>query len=176
MINIYNGSILNAKTDFIMHQVNCQSVMGSGVAKVLRDFDEGIFTHYKAVSEHRKLHNIPLLGDNDYYWIMNHNNQQCIVSMFAQDKYGYDGNQYTDYEAFRTCLRQFKASWSAWVEDIDKNNNKILRRTSVALPYNIGCGRGGGDWEEIYLVIKEELIDYDVELWRLDVDDVIGGK
>lgn len=176
MINIYNGSILNAKTDFIMHQVNCQSVMGSGVAKVLRDFDEGIFTHYKAVSEHRKLHNIPLLGDNDYYWIMNHNNQQCIVSMFAQDKYGYDGNQYTDYEAFRTCLRQFKASWSAWVEDIDKNNNKILRRTSVALPYNIGCGRGGGDWEEIYLIIKEELIDYDVELWRLDVDDVIGGK
>lgn len=176
MIKVINGSILNAKTDFIMHQVNCQSVMGSGVAKVLRDFDEGIYNHYKIVSEHRKLHNIPLLGDNDYYWIMNHNNQQCIVSMFAQDKYGYDGNQYTDYEAFRTCLRQFKASWSAWVEDIDKNNNKILRRTSVALPYNIGCGRGGGDWEKIYLIIKEELIDYDVELWRLDVDDVIGGK
>ena len=168
MINLYNGSILNAKTDFIMHQVNCQSVMGSGVAKVLRDFDEGIYNHYKIVSEHRKLHNIPLLGDNDYYWIMNHNNQQCIVSMFAQDKYGYDGKQYTDYEAFRTCLRQFKASWSAWVEDIDKNNNKILRRTSVALPYNIGCGRGGGDWEEIYSIIKEELIDYNVELWRLE--------
>lgn len=176
MINLYNGSILNAKTDFIMHQVNCQSVMGSGVAKVLRDFDEGIYNHYKIVSEHRKLHNIPLLGDNDYYWIMNHNNQQCIVSMFAQDKYGYDGKQYTDYEAFRTCLRQFKASWSAWVEDIDKNNNKILRRTSVALPYNIGCGRGGGDWEEILEIITTELVDYDTELWRLDVDDVIGGK
>lgn len=168
MISIYNGSILNAKTDFIMHQVNCQSVMGSGVAKVLRDFDEGVYNHYKIVSEKRKLHNIPLLGDNDYYWIMNHNNQQCIVSMFAQDKYGYDGNQYTDYEAFRTCLRQFKASWSAWVENIDKNNNKILKRTSVALPYNIGCGRGGGDWVKIYSIIKEELVDYDVELWRLE--------
>lgn len=176
MIKVINGSILNAKTDFIMHQVNCQSVMGSGVAKVLRDFDEGIYNHYKIVSEHRKLHNIPLLGDNDYYWIMNHDKNQCIVSMFAQDKYGYDGKQYTDYEAFRTCLRQFKASWSAWVEDIDKNNNKILRRTSVALPYNIGCGRGGGDWEEILEIITTELVDYDIELWRLDVDDVIGGK
>ena len=168
MINIYTGSILNAKTDFIMHQVNCQSVMGSGVAKVLRDFDEGIYNHYKIVSEHRKLHNIPLLGDNDYYWIMNHNNQQCIVSMFAQDKYGYDSKQYTDYKAFRTCLRQFKADWSAWVEDIDKNNNKVLRRTSVALPYKIGCGRGGGEWGKIYSIIQEELIDYDVELWRLN--------
>lgn len=176
MINVYNGSILNAKTDFIMHQVNCQSVMGSGVAKVLRDFDEGIFTHYKAVSERRKLQNISLLGDNDYYWLINHYKKQCIVSMFAQDKYGYDGKQYTDYEAFRTCLRQFKASWPAWVEDIDKNNNKILRRTSVALPYNIGCGRGGGDWEEILKIITTELVDYDIELWRLDELEVSNER
>lgn len=174
MINIYNGSILNAKTDFIMHQVNCQGVMESGVAKVLRDFDEGIFTHYKAVSERRKLQNISLLGDNDYYWLINHDKSQCIVSMFAQDKYGYDGKQYTNYEAFKTCLKQFKADWPAWVEDIDKNNNKILRRTSVALPYYIGCGRVGGDWEEILEIITTELIDYDIELWRLNVDDMRG--
>ena len=96
--------------------------------------------------------------------------------------YGYDGVVYFTnpsyerafYEAFRTCLRQFKASWSAWVEDIDKNNNKILRRTSVALPYNIGCGRGGGDWEEILEIITTELIDYDIELWRLNVYDMRG--
>lgn len=176
MIKVINGSILNAKTDFIMHQVNCQSVMGSGVAKVLRDFDEGIFTHYKAISERRKLQNISLLGDNDYYWLINHYKKQCIVSMFAQDKYGYDGKQYTDYEAFRTCLRQFKANWPAWVEDIDKNNNKILRRTSVALPYNIGCGRGGGDWEEILEIITTELVDYDVELWRLDELEVSNER
>lgn len=168
MIKVINGSILNAKTDFIMHQVNCCGVMNSGVAKSLRNFNKGIFTHYKSKFEQCKKYNINLLGDNDYYWLINHDKSQCIVSMFAQGDWGYDGKQYTDYDAFRTCLRQFKADWPEWVEDIDKNHNKIIRRVSVALPYNIGCCRGGGNWPDIYTIIETELVDYDVELWRLD--------
>ena len=39
MIKIIEGNIVNANTDFIIHQVNCQGVMGSGVAKALRDYD-----------------------------------------------------------------------------------------------------------------------------------------
>ena len=38
----------------------------------------------------------------------------------------------------------------------------------MALPYNIGCCRGGGKWPDIYTIIETELVDYDVELWRLD--------
>lgn len=49
MIKIIEGNIVNAKTDFIIHQVNCQGVMGSGVAKALRDYDEGIYKHYRKV-------------------------------------------------------------------------------------------------------------------------------
>lgn len=142
MIKVINGSILNAKTDFIMHQVNCCGVMNSGVAKVLRNFNEEIFTHYRHKVEYCKEHNIQLLGNNDYYWLVNHGKSQCIVSMFAQNGCGYDGKQYTDYEAFQTCLRQFKADWPLLVEDVDDNHNKIFRKTSVALPYNIGCCRG----------------------------------
>ena len=66
MIKVINGSILNAKTDFIMHQVNCQGEINSGVAKALVDFNKGIFTHYKSKFEQCKKYNIKLLGDNDY--------------------------------------------------------------------------------------------------------------
>ena len=90
------------------------------------------------------------------------NTHQDFASMFAQDKYGYDGKQYTDLGAFIECLRRFKANWPAWVEECDE-----IRNTTVALPYKIGCGRGGADWEnDIYPIIKRELEDYDVELWR----------
>ena len=58
MIKVINGSILNAKTDFIMHQVNCCGVMNSGVAKSLRNFNKGIFTHYKSKFEQCKKYNI----------------------------------------------------------------------------------------------------------------------
>lgn len=35
MISIVKGDITNAKENIICHQVNCQGVMGSGVAKAL---------------------------------------------------------------------------------------------------------------------------------------------
>ena len=59
------------------------------------------------------------------------------------------------------------ATFGVWRE---KNGleGKDLCRTSVALPYKIGCGRGGADWEVVYKIIEEELKDYDVELWRFN--------
>lgn len=33
MIKIIEGNIVNAKTDFIIHQVNCQGVMGLELLK-----------------------------------------------------------------------------------------------------------------------------------------------
>lgn len=163
-IKIINGNILDAKTDFILHQVNCQGVMGSGVAKTLRQYEDELFKHYYLMYDNVTKAGFSLLGLNDYYWWTNHGESQCVVSMFAQDKYGYDGKQYTDLSAFIECLRRFKANWYAWVEGCDE-----LRNTTVALPYKIGCGRGGADWEnDIYPIIKRELADYKVELWRYD--------
>lgn len=72
-----------------------------------------------------------------------------------------------DIEAFRDGLKYISQHFGVWRE---KNGleGKDLCRTSVALPYKIGCGRGGADWEMVYKIIEEELKDYDVELWRLD--------
>lgn len=163
-IKIINGNILDAKTDFILHQVNCQGVMGSGVAKTLRQYENGLFQHYYLMYNKVTEAGFSLLGLNDYYWWTNHGESQCVVSMFAQDKYGYDGKQYTDLGAFIKCLRRFKTNWPAWIEECDE-----LRNTTVALPYKIGCGRGGADWDnDIYPIIKRELADYNVELWRYE--------
>lgn len=138
--------------------------MGSGVAKTLRQYENGLFQHYYLMYNKVTEAGFSLLGLNDYYWWTNHGESQCVVSMFAQDKYGYDGKQYTDLGAFIECLRRFKANWYAWVEECDE-----LRNTTVALPYKIGCGRGGADWEnDIYPIIKRELADYNVELWRYE--------
>ena len=46
MIKIIEGNIVDAQTDYIIHQVNCQGEMNTGVAKALRDYDEGIYIHY----------------------------------------------------------------------------------------------------------------------------------
>lgn len=39
--------------------------------------------------------------------------------------------------------------------------------TKVAMPYGIGCVRGGADWETVKKIIDVTFQDVDVELWRL---------
>lgn len=38
----------------------------------------------------------------------------------------------------------------------------------VAMPYKIGCVRGGADWEMVKKIIDVTFQDVDVELWRLE--------
>lgn len=114
MIKIIEGNIVNAKTDFIIHQVNCQGEMNTGVAKALRDYDEGIYKHYRKFCEFCKFESEELLGTCDAYLLKDRG--QIVLSLFAQNKYGYDGKQYTDLEAFRYGLRYISQHFGVWRE------------------------------------------------------------
>lgn len=69
MIKIIEGNIVDAQTDYIIHQVNCQGEMNTGVAKALRDYDEGIYIHYRNVCKLRGFNPELLLGTYDEYFI-----------------------------------------------------------------------------------------------------------
>lgn len=137
LVKIVNGDLLDAEERLIIHQVNCQGKMNSGVAKAIREKWGQVFRDYKSLTEHV----VPseLLGTTQVVGI---GNKQAVVNMFSQDDYGYDGERYTSYEAFYRCLVR--------VERIARRYN-----LSVALPYNIGCDRGGANWNIIYTMIEE---------------------
>lgn len=68
----------------------------------------------------------------------------------------YDGKLYTDYTAFQSCLKRIKLT--------------VPAGETIAMPFKIGCGLGGGDWNVILGLIQKELSDkYTVELWRKEV-------
>ena len=84
------------------------------------------------------------------------NDGKVVVNMFAQSNYGYDGKLYTDYTAFQSCLKRIKLT--------------VPAGETIAMPFKIGCGLGGGDWNVILGLIQKELSDkYTVELWRKEV-------
>lgn len=161
MIKVIEGNILDAETDYIIHQVNCKGEMNTGVAKALRDYDEGIYTHYRRMCDKYNFDPQILLGLYDRYLIKE---EQEVLSLFSQENYGYDGKQYTDIEAFRNGLKLIRHDIPIFYFDSDMRCHK----TSIALPYKIGCGRGGADWEVIYKIIEDELSNYNIELWKLD--------
>lgn len=83
------------------------------------------------------------------------NSNLSIANMFAQDKYGYDGKQYTSYEALQSCFEQLR--------DYAK-----LKNVTIAMPYGLGSVRGGADWNVVEKMIIDTFFDVDVEIWRLD--------
>lgn len=154
MIKIIEGDLLQAKEHIIAHQVNCMGVMNSGVAKQIRNKYPQVYEEYlEKIDEYTVGEDLrkDLLGRVQGVVI---NDDKLIVNMFAQHKYGYDGEQYTDTEALFKCLLAIRQV---------AERNKL----SVALPYMVGCYRGGANWVEVEDLIITAFKGYEVTLYKL---------
>ena len=143
MIEHIQCDIFESGADVILHQVNCQGVMGSGIAKQVRQKYPLVYESYKAWCNSADFSS-ELLGMAQIVYPDPSKNFR-IINLFAQDKYGYDKRRYTDYDALRKSIEE------------------VFRRTKrddvIAIPYRMGCDRGGGDWNEVYRIIENVLVD-----------------
>lgn len=151
MVSIVKGNLLDAKEEIIAHQVNCQKKMNSGVAKAIREKYPIVFEKYEEIK--------PKLGMVDFIYVGEKTGKQFIANMYAQDRYGYDGKQYTDYEAFRECCVQI-------VKEC-RLSKHMKQELNVAMPYKIGSDRGGADWDKIMDILLEEFTDINLTLYKL---------
>lgn len=143
MIKIIKGDVFDTNARIIAHQVNCQGVMESGVAKQVRERYPELYKRYVRYPK--------VLGT---VFIFDVHSLRKIANLYAQDQYGYDGKIYTDMEALRMCFQT--------LNDFAKEH-----KYTIAMPYKIACGLGGANWDEVYNMI-EDIFEVDVELWRLD--------
>ena len=149
MIYWKKGNLLESDCDYICHQVNCQGKMNSGIAKQIREKWPIVYDEYAKVASFDQHGHIQLVHINDAY---------CVINMFAQRYYGYDGRRYTSYDAFWTCLGEIK--------------NFVPKGSSIGFPKKIGCDRGGANWPVILKMITEVLgVEYKVFIYYLEDKD-----
>lgn len=155
-MKVINKDIFESNADIILHQVNCKGVMGIGIARQIRDRFPQVYIQYKNMCDSFKGtgRSSDLLGRADFVRLDNEN-IGWVGNLFAQDGYGHD-KCYTDYHALRMCMRKV---------------NQKFAGMNVAIPYRIGCGLGGGDWEVVLNIIEEELVDCNVTLYRYNVQE-----
>lgn len=158
MIKVIHGNLFDTKAPIIAHQVNCQGKMGTGVARQVKEKYPEVFKSYEfACAGDENLLGKCLLFDKEGNIPTQENTLEYpyIANLFAQENYGYDGKQYTDVRAFNmACIGLYTA---ASMLDID----------TIAMPYMIGCVRGGASWREIYMILETIFKDIDIELWKL---------
>ena len=153
-----DGNLLDSNAELIMHQVNCQGKMNSGVAKVIREKWPVVYQSYlKLIGEkiYASEKGFSLLGLVQPVTV---SDTQKVLNLFGQEKYGYDGKQYTSYKAIETCFRKV-ASYCT------ENGYK-----TVAMPYKMSCDRGGADWDTIMNLLTESFKNTDVtiEIWKIN--------
>lgn len=152
MIKYVKGDLLEAPHPFIVHQVNCQGVMGAGVAKSIKDKYPVVFSRYKDLVDSYARREV-LLGHPQ---IIKISDNLSICNLFAQNKFGYD-KRYTSYDAIETGLRHLKNT------TVDPSTHI---RPTIAMS-KIGCGLGGGDWKIVSAIIESVFDDRDIYIYEL---------
>jgi len=156
MIKEYiKGSILDAPQKYIAHGVNCQNVMGSGVARVLFKEYPQVKVNYHRDCSYRESKNCTkqkYLG----HWHVGYAespNGKMIFNLFTQEYYGYDNKKYVSYDALYDVFRSLKKQ--NWINEI-------------AIP-KIGCGLAGGNWDIVSRIIDDATgDDLDVYVYYLE--------
>lgn len=132
---------LEGKFDFIGHGCNCQKIMGAGIASQIA---ERIPWAQQADKQDERLP-IERLGDFTMSTIMNERTTM-VINMYTQHMPGPD----LSYSALTLILYKI---------------NLMYPGRSIGLPL-IGCGLGGGDWETVKKIIRDQLCDMNVTIVR----------
>lgn len=127
-MEIVNGNILDMNCGIICHQVNCKKVAGSGLALQIRKKWPKWLDDYISYDGN--------LGEVRIYKI---NDKLKIANIYSQYNYGRN-KLYTNYESLEKCFIF-----------LNTLNEKIY------IPYGIGCGLGGGDWNIVYDIICKNI-------------------
>ena len=145
------GSILDAPQKYIAHGVNCQNVMGSGVAKALFDKYPKVkedYHYYHSEMLEDVCDNIYLLGS---YSVSDQLDGKHVLNCYTQEFYGRNKKKFVSYDA---------------IFNVFKHMSKMGVK-EVAIP-KIGCGLAGGNWEIVKLIIDDATgNDLDVYVYEL---------
>lgn len=123
------GDVFSSPELYLAHGCNNRGVMGSGVARVVKE-------QYREAYEFYASANRLSLGDILPYKC----NGKIIINCITQNGYGRDNYRYVSYDAIEMCIKEI--------------NTYVSLDTPVAMP-QIGAGLGGGNWNIIATIIEE---------------------
>lgn len=136
-MEVIYGDITLVTEGVIVHQVNCQGAIGAGLSGQLIAKYPQLERDYHCVCKDKNPQD--LMG---LITISTINKKLAIASIFAQLNYGNAYKTHKVYTDMDVLVRDLEYLCTAYPED------------KFYIPYRIGCGLAGGDWEELEKRIK----------------------
>lgn len=142
-IEYVEGDLFTTNIPLIVHGCNAQGVMGSGVAKIIRERFPRAYEKYREAYTKGTLELGSIIAV-PCYDVKNSNVPVAIVNAITQEFYGRDGKRYVSYDAVAESMSKI----NRMAEEYEFK--------AVAMP-RIGAGLGGGNWNVIEAIIESEL-------------------
>lgn len=120
----------DGEIDYLLHNCNCFSTMGSGIAAAIKK------AFPKAYEADKRHHGTPIQRIGDYSEAKI--GDLTVVNLYCQYDYGTDYRRF-EYGSFKYALSLFC-------------NENILNGKTMGLP-KIGCGLGKAKWDLVEAII-----------------------
>ena len=135
-MEILNKNLLHSDSQYIAHQTNCVTKSSKGLAKQIFSTFPYANTYGDKYGDKRKVGTIDIMGNKT---------QRKVINMNAQ------------YKPSRPSKGEFdgKLCREKWFSECLEQIEKIKDLESIAFPYRIGCGYGGGDWDTYHSMLSE---------------------
>lgn len=160
MINEIKGDLLTAK-GIILHGVNCQGVMGSGVALAIKNKWPEVFRTYKDYVARFWQEGGDYASDLLGQVIDRRADAEdavVVFNCFTQVQYGRDGKKYASYDAIDLAMQRTAELATMW---------NLGHTGTINFPL-IGCGLGGLHWPVVREIIDHRIPDtFTKNLYRL---------
>lgn len=160
MITYIKGDLFSQHHPIIAHGCNAHGVMGSGVAKIVKEKWPMAFTKYNTICAEAFMEGREgsLLGTNIVYV----ESDVTIVNCITQHSYGRIKSRYVSYDAVDTCMQSLASGMM-----MHGVSSVYPSKEYIAMPM-IGAGLGGGNWKVIEAIINHRLRDIDVRVYHLE--------
>ena len=154
MIKIVDGDLLQANVPLIAHQTNCLGVMGAGIAKVIKNKWPNVYTQYKDFCKDFN-YSRGLLGLSQICKTKD-TPIKYVANLFGEYSYTESAtpyeNRHTNYYALEIALLALKADCIAY------------GIKEIGIPYKLGCGLAGGNWDNVVYPILQKLFENNPEI------------
>lgn len=126
------GDLLDSDCHVIAHQANCFSIMGAGIAKQIANQLPG--AAYRDSTDARP----PRMRLGNFTRTLA--TKPAVYNLYGQLKPGAN----TNYLALEAALLMM-------MQDLDY---LTLHQVKIGVPYKMGCGIGGGDWDKVLAILE----------------------
>lgn len=145
------GNLLESDCSVMMHQTNCFEVMGAGIAKQFAlkwpavSFADKAFMPKNPTGKLGKCSRA-LVNDD----------KVIVFNLYGQYRYGREKQQ-TNYQALESAVRMM-------IDELKQLGN-MFYKLKFGVPYRMGAGNAGGDWNVIEAMLDRVSDEHGIKFY-----------